>query len=159
MKDAKSTAIPNTHKAVASNNSVTMIDLNEPRGQELTEDVNWFEDLQHEGRVFPLPDTPVKPPTKNTKRNDGENEEILESVCVLSEKHDETFHTVSAIKKTVESTSQQLEKLTSTVQWLTLGVNQQKQNLNSMKNMVHKLQAENKSLKAEITDCQSYSRR
>ncbi len=66
MKDAKSTAIPNTHKAVASNNSVTMIDLNEPRGQELTEDVNWFEDLQHEGQVFPLPDTPVKPPTKNT---------------------------------------------------------------------------------------------
>ncbi len=69
MKDANSTAIPNTHEAAASNNYVTMTDLNEPREQELTEEVNQFEagnpvDLQHEGLVFPLPDTPVKPTMK-----------------------------------------------------------------------------------------------
>ncbi len=130
MKDADSTAIPNTHEAVASDNSVTMEDLNEPRGQELTEDVNWFEavdpvDPQYKGLAFPLPGTPVKPPTKKTKRSSGENRETLEAIHVLSENRDETFHTVSAIRKITKSNSEQLEKLTSTVQQLTLDINLQ----------------------------------
>lgn len=78
---------------------------------------------------------------------------------MLFGKHDETFRKISAIERTTESTSRQMEKLTTTVQKLTLDVNQQKQTLESMKNVIHKLQAENKTLKADIADCQRYSRR
>ena len=106
-----------------------------------------------------MPDTPLKPPTKKVKRDNRETAEILEAILVLSGKHDETFRKISAIEKTTESTSKQMEKLTSTVQQLTLDVKQQKHTLEVMKKEINLLQAENKTLKANIADCQSYSRR
>ena len=42
-------------------------------------------------------------------------------------------------------------------QAVTLNVNQQKQILAGMKNLIRKLQAEYKTLKTDITDCQCYS--
>ena len=50
-----------------------------------------------------------------------------------------------------------MEKLTSTVQQLTLDVNQQKESLDIMKDVIQKLKAENKALKTDIADCQRYS--
>lgn len=137
------------------------VKLNEHEAKELMEDVNWFEDnpdVQADVLAVPLPDTPLKPPTKKGRR-DNENAEILEAIRELSGKHDETFRKISAIERTTESTSKQMEKLTTTVQKLTVDVNQQKQTLESMKSVVSKLQTENKTLKADIADCQRYSRR
>lgn len=114
------------------------------KAKELAEEANWFEANQDSKCLaVPLPD----------------NAEILEAIRMLSEKQDETFRTVFAIKQTTESTSKQMEKLTSTVEQLTLEVNQQKQTVDSMKNVIQKLKAENKALKADIADCQRYSRR
>ncbi|MEQ2182232.1 hypothetical protein GOODEAATRI_020190 [Goodea atripinnis] len=52
-----------------------------------------------------------------------------------------------------------MEKFTSTVHLLTLDVNQQREDLDDMKNIIQKLKAENKALKINIADCQRYSRR
>lgn len=58
---------------------------------------------------------------------------------------------------TTESTSKQMEELSATVKRLKLDVHQQKQSLE--KNVVVKLQAENKRLRETVADCQRYSRR
>ena len=52
-----------------------------------------------------------------------------------------------------------MEKVTSTIQQLTLDVKQQKQTREGMTKEINILQAENNTLKANISDCQSYSRR
>ncbi|KAL7381912.1 hypothetical protein ABVT39_013401 [Epinephelus coioides] len=84
---------------------------------------------EFESLAVPLPDTPLKPPAKKVKRVDAssrESGEILNAIRELSEKHDNTFCSISDIKKATESTSKQLEKLTSTVQQLTLDVSKNK---------------------------------
>nr|XP_033488804.1 serine/threonine-protein kinase rio2 [Epinephelus lanceolatus] len=48
---------------------------------------------------------------------------------------------------------------TSQLSMVTLDVDQQKQTVDGMKNMIKKLQAENKTLKKDIVDCQRYNRR
>lgn len=91
---------------------------------------------EFEALAVPIPDTPLKPPTKKVKRSDAdsrESGEILDAIRELSEKHDDTFRSISDIKRATEATSKQLEKLTSNVQQLTLDVNQQKQGLVNVK--------------------------
>lgn len=146
MEEANDIAPDMLHEVGVYNYPEAMQELHKHQGKELMEDVNWFEanpDVQADVLTIPLPDTILKPPTKKVKRN-KENAEILEAIRELSGKHDENFQKISAIERTTESTSRQMEKLTTTAQKLTLDVNQQKQTLESMENVIHKLQAENK---------------
>ncbi|MEQ2272257.1 hypothetical protein XENORESO_017622 [Xenotaenia resolanae] len=119
----------------------------EDNEHKLAEEISWFDSNQHPLQVClapPLPDSPLKPPVKKVRFDSSEKGEIFQ---MLSKKQDETPRTVSASKKTTESTSMQMEKLTSTVQILTL------EDLDDMKNIIQKL----KSLKINIADCQRYS--
>ncbi|KAJ8003701.1 hypothetical protein DPEC_G00151050 [Dallia pectoralis] len=132
-----------------------------PNGLDLMDSVN-FIDATLGSRsgclATQLPDTPVKPPSKRVKSDSREKGEILEAIRELARKHDESFQKISSIEKTTVSTSKQMEKLTSTVQQLTMEVMQQKQTTEGMKDEIHALQAENKILKPNIADCQRYSR-
>ncbi|MEQ2188798.1 hypothetical protein GOODEAATRI_018627, partial [Goodea atripinnis] len=121
----------------------------EDNEHKLAEEISWFDSNQHPLQVClapPLPDSLLKPPVKKVKFDSSEKGEIFQ---MLSKKQDETPRTVSASKKTTESTSMQMEKLTSTVQILTL------EDLGDMKNIIQKL----KALKINIADCRRYSRR
>ena len=60
------------------------------------ENVNWFEanpDLQY-GYAMACISTFLKPPRKKVKHDNRENAEILESIHVLSGKHEETFRKI-----------------------------------------------------------------
>lgn len=151
-----------------SDNDMTAAEVNGAQTLNNSTSEVWFDsdpNLQFDefaSLAAPLPDTPLKPPTKKVKRTDAgsrESGEILDAIRELSEKHDDTFRSISDIKRATEATSKQLEKLTSTVQQLTLDVNQQKQGLVNVEKVVQKLQEENQALKAEIAECQRYSRR
>lgn len=116
IEEANDVAPDMLHEVGVYNYPEAMQELHKHQGKELMEDVNWFEanpDVQADVLTIPLPDTILKPPTKKVKR-DKENAEILEAIRELSGKHDEIFQKISAIERTTESTSRQMEKLTTT---------------------------------------------
>lgn len=125
MEEANSDTPGTSNEAEASNKLASIKGLKVPSGHELMEDINWYEanqDPQNICLAVPLPDTPVKPPPKKVKTGGGENAKILEAICVLCGKHDDTFRTISTIKTITELTSKQPS---SNLLWMLTNKNKQ----------------------------------
>lgn len=111
--------------------------------------------------AIPLPETPLKPAPKKTKRDpmDSSNTsmEILTAIRELSGKYDQKFQKISAIEITTGSTAKQIETLSSTVTQLVTEVATHKESLKVVDTEIQELQNANKTLKAEIGESKRYS--
>ena len=126
------------------------------------EDMIFFEDsnskISEDIALIPLPDTPMKPLSKKSKREDSHsvNEDILAAISKFSLKHDATFQKVSVIEKTTQATSKELDKLSTTVKQLVAEVGENKKELSRLQNEVHMLQKDNTALKKALIETQRY---
>lgn len=127
------------------------------------QDIIWFDSnpsITEQVKLIPLPETPVKPLTKKTKREESHgtvNENILAAISKLSLKHDATFQKISAIEKTTQATSRELDNLCTTVKQLVFDVGENKKELSRLITEVQTLQEANVTLKKALTESQRYN--
>lgn len=123
----------------------------------------WFDShpsITENVTLIPLPETPVKPSSKKTKREESHgnvNEDILAAINKLSLKHDATFQKVSAIEKTTQDTSRELDNLCTTVKQLVSEVGENKKELSRLHTEVQTLQKDNAALKKALIESQRYN--
>nr|XP_055039773.1 uncharacterized protein LOC129427366 [Misgurnus anguillicaudatus]XP_055039774.1 uncharacterized protein LOC129427366 [Misgurnus anguillicaudatus] len=142
-------------------NIVSSVDLGSSKNTE--DHNNWFDSHPNMNDLLaiPLPDTPLKPVPKKTKRDhmDGNDTsmEILTAIRELSGKYDQMFQKISAIETTTGSTAKQIETLSSTVTQLVSEVATHKESLKVMATEIQELKSANKTMKAEIGECKRYT--
>lgn len=85
------------------------------------------------------------------------NENILAAISKLSLKHDATFQKISAIEKTTQATSRELDNLCTTVKQLVSDVGENKKELSRLITEVQTLQEANVTLKKALTESQRYN--
>lgn len=108
--------------------------------------------------AVPLPDTPVKPSLKKSKREySGRDDASVEILAAIREFREEMFQKISTIDKTTAVTAQQVESLSSTVHQLVTEVATQKEALKVVSAEIQDLKLVNKTLKEEVGDCKRYS--
>lgn len=109
------------------------------------------------------PDTPEKPLCKKTKRKESSdkvsdrNMDVLAAIRELSIKHDATFQKISAIEKTTQVTSKEIENLSATVKQLVFDVSENRKELKHTQNELMTLKEENKALKLAVEESRRYS--
>lgn len=124
---------------------------------------NWFDSHpdMNDLLAIPLPETPLKPAPKKTKRDPRDSSdtsvEILTAIRELSGKYDQMFQKISAIEITTGSTAKQIETLSSTVTQLVTEVAMHKESLKVVATEIQELQNANKTMKAEIGESKRYS--
>lgn len=124
---------------------------------------NWFDSRPDLSDLLatPLPDTPLKPPTKKTKRvsmeSNGSSAEILAAIRELSGKYEEMLQKISAIDTRTESTAKQIETMSSIVTQIVAEVATHKESLKVVSTEIHELQKMNKTMKEEVGECKRYS--
>lgn len=127
------------------------------------EEHNWFDSRPDLSGLLatPLPETPLKPLSKKTKREHMESSdssaEILEAIRELSGKYDKMFQKISAIDATTGSTAKQIESLSSTVTQLVTEVASHKESLRTVATEIQVLQKVTKTLKEEVDECKRYT--
>lgn len=127
------------------------------------QDMIWFDSnpsITEQVTLIPLPDTLVKPSSKKTKREESQgavNEDILAAISKLSLKHDATFQKVSAIEKTTQATSRELDNLCATVKQLVSDVGENKKELSRLLTEIQTLKKANVNFKKALTESQCYN--
>ena len=128
----------------------------------------WFDSSPsfHNVTEVTEPDTPTKPFSKKTKREEtgtamaSNNESILDVMAAIQElsaKHDATFHKISKIEKTTQATSREIESLSVKVKQLVVDVSENKKELHQMQSEIQHLKAENSTLKTTLNESRRYS--
>lgn len=124
------------------------------------EATKWFDSQPEISDLLavPLPDTPVKPSLKKSKREySGRDDASVEILAAIREFREEMFQKISTIDKTTAVTAQQVESLSSTVHQLVTEVATQKEALKVVSAEIQDLKLVNKTLKEEVGDCKRYS--
>lgn len=124
------------------------------------EATKWFDSQPEISDLLavPLPDTPVKPSLKKSKREySGRDDASAEILAAIREFREEMFQKISTIDKTTAVTAQQVESLSSTVHQLVTEVATQKEALKVVSAEIQDLKLVNKTLKEEVGDCKRYS--
>lgn len=106
----------------------------------------------------PLPDTPIKPSLKKSKREHSASYDTsAEILAAIREFRDEMFQKISTIDKTTAVTATQIESLSSTVHQLVTEVTSHKEELKVVSAEIQNLKKVNTTLKEEVGDCKRYS--
>lgn len=132
------------------------------------EDRIWFDSsptLDGKVTLLTLPDTPEKPLSKKSKRDESVshavpskgNEDVLAAIRKLSLKHDASFQKISVIEKTTHATSRELESLSVTVKQLVSDVGENKKELCRLRNEIQRLQKDNGTLKTALNESRRYN--
>lgn len=124
------------------------------------EATKWFDSQPEISDLLavPLPDTPVKPSLKKSKREYSVRDDAsVEILAAIREFREEMFQKISTIDKTTAVTAQQVESLSSTVHQLVTEVATQKEALKVVSAEIQDLKLVNKTLKEEVGDCKRYS--
>lgn len=109
----------------------------------------------------PLPDTPIKPSSKKSKRegmdSDNTSAAILAAIQDLAGKYDKMFEKIASIDQTTAVTAKQIENLSSTVHQLVAEVSTHKEALQVVNTEILELKQVNATLKEEVGVCKRYS--